>query len=71
MTRNRIISSLEDRKMIAKISEVEPFDDISAHLTVMEIYDTSPEVQGVISTHKYNYFSCFKDYQEAFRNHKP
>lgn len=69
ISRNRIISSEEDRKMILKVSEVDPFEDIAAHQVSVEIYDTSPEVRGVVETKEYNYFSCFKNYEEACKRH--
>ena len=36
----------------------------------MELYDTSPEVRGIVQTIVYDYFSCFKDYDAASKSNK-
>jgi hypothetical protein len=69
ISRNRINSSVEDRKMISKVLKVEPFDDIAAHYISIEHYDPSPEIRGILDSKKYNYFSCYKNYKTAFKKH--
>lgn len=70
ISRNRIISSDEDRKLISKVSKVEPYEDVTCHYISMELYDTSPEVRGIVQTIVYDYFSCFKDYDAASKSNK-
>lgn len=55
--------------MIAKVTNVEPYDDITSHFISIELYDPSPEIRGILDIKKYNYFSCFKDYEQAFKKH--
>lgn len=69
ITRNRIISSIEDKKMISKVLNVDPVDDIASHFLSIELYDPAPEIRGILDTKKYNYFSCYKNYQQAFKQH--